>query len=215
MTPVIEPQIPDVVLERLALYHCFLQEWIMVNKDKPITSKEMAQILGLTDETVRRDLSFLSKTGGKPGVGYNVIELYELLSSKLKLEERLPIIFVGNLGLLEGLTDVLNFGKFGFVLEGVYSENPDDTGKLYYGLKVRPLEELTKDSIPSDCRLAVVMVHPQWLNFALNKLKEAGIKGVLNLTPSVVTPFPDGVDGIQIRYPCYLKVLQFKTLSKK
>jgi hypothetical protein len=25
MAPIIEPQIPDVVLERLALYHCLLQ----------------------------------------------------------------------------------------------------------------------------------------------------------------------------------------------
>lgn len=215
MAAIIEPQIPDVVLERLALYHCFLQEWIMVNKDKPITSKEMAQILGLTDETVRRDLSFLSKTGGKPGVGYNVRELYELLSEKLNIEDRLPIIFVGNLNLLESLSDVLNFAKFGFFVEGVFSENPEDVGKLYYGIKVKALDELSKGSIPENCRLAVVMVHSQWLNYTFTKLKEAGIKGVLNFTPSVTTPFPEGMEGIQLRYPCYLKILQFKTLKSK
>lgn len=215
MSPIIEPQIPDVVIERLALYHCFLQEWILIYKDKPITSKEIAQILGLTDETVRRDLSFLDKTGGKPGVGYDVKELYGLLSQKLNLEERLPIIFIGNLNLLKGLSDVLNFAKFGFVVEGVFSENPEDVGELYYGLKVLSIEELNRENLPENCRLAVVMVHQQWLNYTLNKLKEAGIKGVLNFTPSVTTPFPEGVTGIQLRYPCYLKILQYKTRKTK
>lgn len=215
MAPVIEPQIPDVVLERLALYHCLLQEWLLIHKNRPITSREIAKILGFTDETVRRDLSFLSKSGGKPGVGYDVQELYDILSEKLAMEDRVPIVFVGSLDLIESLSSILNLDKFGFIVEAIFSENPEDVGKVYRGVKVLSLEEIKKDNLPEKCRLAVVITHSNWLNFTMNKLKEAGIKGILNLTPSVVTLFPDGVEGIQLRYPCYLKVLQFKTKSKK
>lgn len=214
MAPVFEPQIPDVVLERLALYHCLLQEWLLVNKNRPITSKEIAKILGFTDETVRRDLSFLSKSGGKPGVGYDVQELYEMLSEKLKMEDRVPVVFVGSLDLIESMSSILNLDKFGFVVEGIFSESPEDVGKVYRGIKVLSLDEINKENIPEGCRLAVVMTHANWLNFTMNKLKKAGVKGILNLTPSVITIFPEGTEGIQLRYPCYLKVLQFKTKGR-
>jgi redox-sensing transcriptional repressor len=211
MSPRIEPQIPDVILERLALYHCLLQEWLISYRNKPITSKDIAEILGFTDETVRRDLSFLKKTGGKPGVGYDPQELYDILGKILDIEERLPIIFVGKLSLLESLTDVFNFVRFGFFIECIYSDHPDDVGKIYLGFKVKSLDELKPDDIPPNCRLAVVMVQNSFLNYTMKKLKEAGIKGILNFTPSVVNRFPEGIEGIQLRYPCYLKVLQHKT----
>jgi redox-sensing transcriptional repressor len=215
MAPIIEPQIPDVVLERLALYHCLLQEWLLIHKNRPITSREIARILGFTDETVRRDLSFLSKSGGKPGVGYDVQELYDILSDKLAMEDRVPVVFVGSLDLIESLSSILNLDKFGFIVEAIFSENPEDVGKVYRGVKVLSLDEIKKENLPEKSRLAVVMTHSNWLNFTMSRLKEAGVKGILNLTPSVVTLFPDGVEGIQLRYPCYLKVLQFKTKSKK
>ncbi len=211
MSPKFEPQIPDVVLERLALYHCLLQEWILVNKNKPITSREIAKILGFTDETVRRDLSFLDKSSGKPGVGYDVFELYEKLSGKLGMEDRVSVVFAGTVDVIDSLSGILNLEKFGFVVEAIFSENPEDEGKIYRGIRVTSIDQISKDNIPDGSRLAVVVVHPSWLNFTMKKLNEAGIKGILNLTPSVVTIFPDGVEGIQLRYPCYLKVLQFKT----
>jgi len=214
MAPKFEPQIPEVILERLALYHCLLQEWLITNKNKPITSRDIAETLGFTDETVRRDLSFLKKTGGKPGVGYDPQELFEILGRILDIEDRLPVIFVGKLSLLESLTDVLNFARFGFFIEGVFSDQPDDVGKIYYGFKVRSLDELTAETVPPNCRLAVVMVQPSFLNYTMNRLKEAGIKGILNFTPSVVNTFPEGVAGIQLRYPCYLKILQHKTKTQ-
>lgn len=209
----IEPQIPEVVLERLSLYHCLLQDWIINNPNKSITSREIANILGFTDETVRRDLSFLSKTTGKPGVGYDAFELYQLLSQKLKLKDRVPIVFVGSLSLLESLSEIFNFSKYGFYVEAVFSEKPEDSGKLYFGQKVKLISEIDSASISPECELAVVLVHPHWLQYALEKLKEAGIKGVLNFTPSVSTPFPEGITGVQLRYPCYLKMLQMKVKS--
>lgn len=206
-----EPRIPDIVLERLALYHCLLQEWILTKRKQPVTSKEISRILGLTDETVRRDLSFLSQSGGKPGVGYDVEELFQIIGEKLSMEDRVPIVVVGSIEVLDTLLSIFELEKFGFIVEAVFSENPEDKGKAYRGVRIKSLDEIDADNIPEGCRLAVVMTHKNWANYSIEKLHQAGIKGVLNLTPMVVSTFPEGMEGIQLRYPCYLKVLLFKT----
>lgn len=210
----IQPQIPEIVLERLALYHCLLQEWIISRRTGSVTSKEISSILNLTDETVRRDLSFLDKSGGRPGVGYSIEELYKLLSDKLQMEPRVPVVVVGSVKTVEALLSIFNFEKFGFSPEGFFSENPNDEGRFFRGYTFYSIQNINGENIPDRARIALLATHPDWTQLAIDKLSEVGIKGILNLTPMIAAKYPDSVESIQLRYPCYLKVLLFKTGNK-
>lgn len=210
----IKPQIPLVVLERLALYHFLLQDWIISGRTEPVTSKEISICLNLTDETVRRDLSFLDTNTGKPGVGYDPNDLFNVIGDRLALEARMPVIIVGSARMVDALLSIFSLEKFGFVPEGFFSENPGDSGKLFRGFKIKLLSELTKENIPPNVRLGIIATHPDWTQFTIDTLARAGIKGILNITPTVVTKIPKGVELIQLRYPCYLKILAFKTSGK-
>ncbi len=201
---------PDVVLERLALYHCLLQEWLLGGRTKPITSRELAVALGLTDETVRRDLSFLKARGGKPGVGYDPRDLFGIIGKRLQMETRVPVLIVGSARIVEALFTIFSLEKFGFVAEAFYSENPQDAGKLFRGTEVRQLTTLPDHLGEHEAKLALLATHPDWTQYAIDALGGVGIKGILNLTPMVIANAPAGVDLMQLRYPCYLKVLAFK-----
>lgn len=204
-------RIPEVVLERLALYHCLLQDWIISGRTEPVTSKEISQALNLTDETVRRDLSFLESSTGKPGVGYEINELFEIIGEKLSMESRLPVVIIGSLKMVDALLGIFSLEKFGFSPEGFFSENPNDMGRLFRGFRVKSLLSLSRDELPANVRLAVVATSPEWTQHAIDKAAECGIRGILNLTPMVVSKIPRGVELIQLRYPCYLKILAYKT----
>jgi redox-sensing transcriptional repressor len=207
----LRPPIPEVVLERLALYHCLLQDWLISGRTEPVTSREISQALNLTDETVRRDLSFLETSTGKPGVGYEINELFEVIGEKLAMESRLPVLFIGSLRMVDALLGIFSLEKFGFTPEGFFSENPGDAGKLFRGFRVKSLLSLSKDEIPRGVRLAIIATSPEWTQHAIEKAAECGIKGILNLTPMVVSKIPRGVELVQLRYPCYLKILAYKT----
>lgn len=207
----IKTEIPEVVIERLVLYHCLLQDWIISGRTEAVTSKEISTALNLTDETVRRDISFLDASTGTPGVGYDLNELFEDISNKISVESRIPVIFVGSLKMMDALLGIFNLEKFGFVAEGFYSENPNDIGRLFRGFKIKALDDLNQDEISKNIRLAVVATQPEWVQYSIEMLSKKGITGILNLTPMVVSKAPEGVHLIQLRYPCYLKILAFKT----
>ncbi|MBE0447259.1 MAG: HTH domain-containing protein [Actinobacteria bacterium] len=198
---------PTAVLHRLSLYHCLLTDWLLASKKGAITSKELASTLGLNEVTVRNDLSFLGETPGKRGVGYSIDGLRQMLGEFLGLPPFAPVAFVGSAKVVSSLFSFFLVEKFGFISAAFFSEDPNDRTAVINGREVQSIEAISPELASMGVNIAVVITHPTWVQHSINLLAQAGVKGILVLTPSVVIEAPEGVHVTQIRIPCDLKAL--------
>ena len=91
-------EISPRVIERSFLYIRILSNLIRQRKEV-ISSRELAELSGLSDVNVRKDISNFKKVG-KPGVGYRVKDLKEVLEEYVLRASVLKVVLfgVGNLG---------------------------------------------------------------------------------------------------------------------
>jgi redox-sensing transcriptional repressor len=191
---------------RLARYHCLLEELMHSGAASSITSREMARQLGVTEESVRSDLSPV-EIKGRPGAGYDVAALHLALAEFLGLSDVSPFVVVGSLPMLQALPIVFPADEFGMRPIAYFSEREEDIGSCVEGLEVRPLAEIAGLRSESPSVVALVACAPDYIDVTLAALSAAGIDGVLMLTPRIRPIHPEGMQVTYFRIPCALKSL--------
>ncbi len=126
---------PDATLYRLSLYHCYLGELLRVGAPDRITSRQLADELGIKEETVRRDVSFVGDIG-RPGAGYDPLVLFREFTEFLGVSDEYPIVMVGTARTLEALQVVFPSERYGVKPVGLFSELPEDAGLVVGALEV-------------------------------------------------------------------------------
>jgi redox-sensing transcriptional repressor len=197
---------PEATLYRLSLYHCYLLELIRVGAPPRITSRQLAEELGVKEETVRRDISFVGEIG-RPGAGYEPVVIFEELTRFLGLSDEYPIAMVGTARMLEALQVVFPSEQYGVKPVALYSELPEDSGQLVGGVRVAHLSDITGLDAGLGVTVALVACSPGWVQVTVELLAQSGITGILLLTPVIRLRKPDGVSVTQLRMPCDLKSL--------
>jgi redox-sensing transcriptional repressor len=199
---------PDATLYRLSLYHCYLGEFIRVGAPPHITSRQLAEELNVKEETVRRDISFMGEIG-RPGAGYEPAVLQDALTRFLGLSAEYPIIEVGTVAMLESLQMIFPPDRYGVRPVAYFSELPQDAGSQVNGVPVHHLTELI-DLHDIGAKIALVACSPGWVQIAVDMLSQAGVTGILLLTPIVKVRRPEGLHLTQLRMPCDIKSLACK-----
>ena len=197
---------PESTLLRLSRYHCFLGELQHGSGEPRITSHELADELGLSEETVRRDLSYID-VHGRPGVGYDTGELYRALRDFLDLTAWHPFVVVGNQDVLRGLAITFPAEEFGLKVAAYFSERAADAGAVVCGEPVHALSEIPRVTSGLGVSIALVACAPQAVAETLELLGQGGVHGVLMLTPVLRPQHPDGMSITFFRMPCALKSL--------
>ncbi len=207
-----QPTVSQLSLLRLARYHCLLEELQHSDGWQNITSREIAAQLGLSEESVRADLSRVD-IKGRPGAGYVARDLHAALGAFLGLSERSPFVVVGSLPMLQALPALFPASDFGMVPIAYFSECEGDAGQVVGDIVVRPLSELASARFEADNLTAVVACDPSHIDEALDALHRAGIKGALMLTPRIRPIHPEGMQVTYFRIPCALKSLAATVIS--
>lgn len=197
---------PEASVLRLSRYHCWLGGRRATGSATVVRSREMAAALGLSEETVRRDLSYLP-VAGRPGAGYDVEALFHALAEYLDLSERQPFLVVGNADVLRGLAVTFPAEHFGLQPAAYFSERASDVGVLIDGRPVGPIEEIPEAASGLGARIALVATAPEAVRATLDALDAGGVRGVVMLTPVLQPDFPDGMNVTYFRMPCALKSL--------
>lgn len=197
---------PESSVLRLSRYHCFLGELRCSGGDGRITSREIAQDLGVSDETVRRDLAYV-QVQGRPGAGYDTEELYQALRDFLALSAPQPFVAVGNVDVLKGLAITFPAEQFGMRAAAFFSERPEDIGAAVSGESVHSLERIPEVVRGLGITIGLVACAPTTVRETLDLLGRAGVSGVVMLTPVLRPEHPDGMAITYFRMPCALKSL--------
>ncbi len=132
--------ISNSVIRRLPRYYRFLGE--LENNDYiRISSRELAEKMGLTASQIRQDFNCFGEFG-QQGYGYNVSELRTEIGKILGLDSLKPMILLGAGNLGSAIAAHLDFKNRGFDLIGIFDANKSLVGKEIGELKVTDIEEL-------------------------------------------------------------------------
>ncbi|NPA40154.1 MAG: redox-sensing transcriptional repressor Rex [Thermodesulfobacteria bacterium] len=179
-------EVPENTLERLVIYLKVLENLDTQGIDS-ISSEELARRCGINSAQLRKDLSFVGTLGTK-GVGYNVKSLKFSLKRFLGRSQEWNMVLGGINSFGIFLLENKELQKEGFYFMAAFDTNDSNIGKIYNGVSVYNLDQLSYvvKAIRVDIGVIVAEENPEeYLEAFLNH----GIRAILNL--SKVPLFPN------------------------
>lgn len=185
-----ETRIPQGVIERLPQYLNVLLH-LRGEGRQTVSSARLSEMAEVNAAQIRRDLAYFGSFG-KRGVGYDVSLLIDQVQRILGSDHahRIAIMGAGNLGSAIASYDGLR--ARGFVVAAVFDNDIRRVGQRIGDLIVRDVSELQRVVTEQGIRFGVIAVPPESAQRAADMLCAAGIRVLLNYTPSFVA-VPDGV----------------------
>ncbi len=173
---------PEACVARLSLY---VRELIRLGTQRVafVSSRRLAQQLGLTDAQVRRDLSYFGQFGTS-GRGYEVQRLHDRLTSILGVSGRTwsaALAGVGNLG--SALLAYRGFAERGFLFRVAVDTDPKKVGRTVSGIIVSPADQLTELVKKHDIQIGLIAVTVESAQAVCNRFVESGVRAIVNFAP--------------------------------
>jgi redox-sensing transcriptional repressor len=185
-----QPNVPEVVIQRLPLYVRALSQF-SGSGDDVISSEQLGQRLQMTPAQIRKDLSYFGRFG-KQGRGYDVASLEERLRSILGLDREwnTAVIGMGRLG--RAVVSYPGFAPEGFHIVAAFDADTNIVGQAISGLDVRLISDLPETVKEMDIKIGIVTVPIDHAQEVIDALVAAGIKSILNYAP-LSPQVPEGV----------------------
>ena len=199
--------IPDPAVRRMSLYLRQLESFKRKDR-RTISSRQLGESLGLTDAQVRKDLAYFGQFG-HPGIGYKVDELISKVKQILGTDKVWNVLLIGAGNLGRALSAYKNFDTKGFRLTAIFDADPAKTGRKVGPFLIQPISELAATVQKEQIRLAMIAVPADSAQEVVNKLVDAGIKGILNFAPASVT-VPENIAINSVDLSVQLEQLSFQ-----
>jgi redox-sensing transcriptional repressor len=202
-------RIPDETIRRLPIY---LRGLLLSAEQgrKDISSRDLAELLGVNSWQVRKDFSYFGDFGTR-GVGYKIHTLTRQIKRILKLDvvHKAALVGVGNLG--SAVLAYPGFRSYGFDIAAAFDTEPAKIGKKVNNVLVESVSRLSSLK-KRKINIAIIAVPGGAAQQTADRLVEAGVKGILNFSPCYIT-VPRKVKVITIdiamdlaRLPYYMPV---------
>jgi len=188
--------IPPLAVRRLTRYLTYLQG-LMELSIEWVSSKEIAEALGLTSSTVRQDLSYVDCYGISKR-GYEIIKLVQALSSVLGADRRWKMVVIGAGNLGKALVLHEEFQRRQFLIVGIFDNDEKKIGKKVGSLQIREMKELAPVISRERVDVGIIAVPTHVAQRAADLLIVSGVKGILNLALTHIIA-PAGVSVIDSR----------------
>jgi redox-sensing transcriptional repressor len=167
---------------RLSLY---VRELTRLNAKRVefVSSRRLAQQLGLTDAQVRRDLSYFGQFGTS-GRGYEVERLHGRLTSILGVAGRtwnVALAGVGNLG-----SALLAYGGFkerGFSFRAAVDDDPGKIGRTICGVAVSSPQLLRALIKQHHIQIGLIAVPAETAQAVCDEFVRSGVRAIVNFAP--------------------------------
>ena len=173
---------PEACIGRLSLYVRELGR-LKTQGAGFVSSKRLAQQLGVTDAQVRRDLSYFGQFGTS-GRGYEVHRLHDRLSSVLGVAGRtwnVALAGLGNLG--SALLAHQGFRERGFLFKVIVDADPQKIGRAVHGLPVAPAHTLAALVKKHDIHIGLIAVPVEAAQAVCDQMMTIGVRAIVNFAP--------------------------------
>lgn len=202
--------IPVPAVRRLSLYLRQLE--IFRDADRPtVSSRELGEVLGVSDAQVRKDLAYFGQFG-HPGVGYRIPELITRVRRILGTDKKANVLLVGAGNLGRALVAFRGFLQRGFEVVAVFDKDPTLLTTVLPGpgnLRIRPLSEMSAAIREHGIRMGILAVPAPAAQAVAEEMVAAGVRGILNFAPVTLQVGPDiGVASVDLAV--HLEQLSFQ-----
>lgn len=153
-----------------------------------ISSRELADKIGMSSAIVRKDFSHIGELG-TPGLGYRVSNLQEHIRNILGRNTCL-VVWIGAQWLSNALSIFVPTMDLNFRIVAALDTRPEWIGKKIGEWDILPLSDLTA-LLSGGSVDGAVLALPEDARRVANILVEAGVKGILNLTPVTLATPPE------------------------
>ncbi|MFV0364453.1 MAG: redox-sensing transcriptional repressor Rex [Suipraeoptans sp.] len=170
--------ISQAVIRRLPRYYRYLGE-LLENNIERISSNELSKRMQVTASQIRQDLNNFGGFG-QQGYGYNVKYLYTEIGKILGLDDNHNFVIIGAGNLGQALANYTAFEKRGFVLKGIFDNNPRMEGVSIRGISVRMMEELKEFVVKNNIEIAVLTIPKDHAADVAKLLVDCGVKALWN-----------------------------------
>ena len=145
-----------------------------------VSSHQLAQGVGVRGSLVRRDLATLGGLG-TPGRGYEVGPVAAAIRARLDLERPRPAIWLGVTGAIDWPSAVDALRAVNCSLIGIFDNSLQ--GTRVNTLIAQPLSRAPSEARRTRATVALVGSEQAAQPELLERLADAGVRGILNLTP--------------------------------
>ncbi len=174
-------RVSELTASRLSLYLRFLNQ-LEDGETATVSSRAMADNMGVTSAQVRRDLASFGEFGVR-GVGYEVKQLRAELERILGLDQTLHVVIIGAGNLGHALADYPGFGGGGLKVVALFDIDPDKVGnETRGGIPIYHLDDLGSTAA-GKVDVGIVSVPAEAAQGVVDCLVAAGIRAVLNFAP--------------------------------
>jgi len=187
-------KIPPIAINRLSIYYRCLERLVETQEGrnlKTISSDKISLITGINSTQVRKDLAYFGEFG-KRGIGYPIAHLSEALRKILGFDRKLNILIIGAGNLGKALVDYKGFKRRGFLVKGIFDNNPQKIGKAINDIFIYNIEDMEKYIEKWDIKIVAVAVPADSAQEIVNRIIDSGIKSILNFAP-ICLQVPNGI----------------------
>ena len=177
--------IPRAAASRLSRYLRHLEE-LERGGASTTSSQALGAALGVTAAQVRKDLGYFGQFG-YPGLGYKISQLVPEVRRILGTDKvwNVALVGVGNLG--TALLRYKGFAAHGFRIVALFDSNQELVGRSTEGIAVRHIDEIAQVVPQETIELAILCVPGEAAQAAADRLIAAGIRGVFNFAPTLIS----------------------------
>lgn len=198
--------IPDAAVARLPVYLRSLLE-LAVSGPATVSSVGLAELAGVNNATVRKDLSYLGPHGTR-GVGYKVDHLIVEISRALGVTNTWPVVICGLGKLGQALANHTGFTDRGFPIAAAVDVDPAKIGTTIDGVVVRRPKDLPEVVAEHRIAIGIITTPAKGAQDTLDLLVEAGVRSILSFAPAVLAA-PAGIDVRYVDLSTELQILGF------
>lgn len=199
-------KIPEATIIRLSVYSRYLHQ-LDKNGVTTVSSGQIAEGVNGSSAQVRKDLAYFGEFGTR-GVGYNVLDLNQQIIKILGLTNRWNVVIIGAGNLGSALSQYKGFQERAFNVMAVFDNDITKIGLRIGGVPIYPISQLHEFVQKENVQIGIVAVPATFAQEVVDVLVSAGIKGVLNFAPRVIS-VPDEIELRNVDLAVNLEILTY------
>lgn len=182
--PAAAQKVPIPTLERLTTYlRCLID--LGANDVETISSAEIERHTGINAAQFRKDLSYFGEFG-KPGVGYNVLELESRIARILQIHKDQSILLIGAGNLGSALLGYPGLKEHKFHIVAAFDNDPHKIGKRLWDKEILDYQRLAEINQVVGAQIAILAVPAGAAQAAADSAIQAGVRAFLNFAPIIL-----------------------------